>query len=99
MYTVATIIYDSVNPFELGVATEVFAVERPELGVPWYRSLLCDAEPRPMRAFAGQLLTAPSQLSDAAQADILIDPGPRPGIVPVSTAVLDALRLAYQRGA
>jgi len=41
MYTVATIIYDSVNPFELGVATEVFAVERPELGVPWYRFLLC----------------------------------------------------------
>ena len=59
MYTVATIIYDSVNPFELGVATEVFAVERPELGVPWYRFLLCAAEPRPIRAFAGLLLTAP----------------------------------------
>src|SRR6266849_5561391 len=99
MYTVATIIYDSVNPFELGVATEVFAVERPELGVPWYRFLLCAAEPRPIRAFAGLLLTAPYLLSDAAEADIIIVPGPRPGIVPVPPPLLDALRLAYQRGA
>jgi len=99
MYTVATIIYDSVNPFELGVATEVFAVERPELGVAWYHFLLCAAEPRPIRAFAGLLLTAPYLLSDAASADILIVPGPRPGLVPVPSPLLDALRLAYQRGA
>ena len=99
MYTVATLIYDCVNPFELGVATEVFAVERPELGVPWYRFLLCAAEPRPMRAFAGLQLTAPYLLADAAQADLLIVPGPRPHLVPVAPALLEALRLAAQRGA
>ena len=99
MHTVATFIYDHVNPFELGVATEVFAVERPELGVPWYRFLLCAAEPRPIRAFTGLLLTAPHGLADAAQADIIIVPGPRPGVVPVPAPLLDALRLAYQRGA
>jgi transcriptional regulator GlxA family with amidase domain len=99
MHTVATIIYDHVNPFELGVATEVFAVERPELGVPWYRFLLCAAEPRPIHAFAGLVLTAPYLLADAAEADILIVPGPRPGLVPVPPPLLEALRLAYQRGA
>jgi AraC family transcriptional activator FtrA len=99
VYTVATVIYDSVNPFELGVATEVFAVERPELGVPWYRFLLCAAEPCPVRTFTGLLLTAPHLLSDAIEADIVIVPGPRPGIVPVPETLLDALRCAYQRGA
>ena len=99
MHTVATIIYDHVNPFELGVATEVFAVERPELGVSWYRFLLCAAEPRPVHTFAGLVLTAPYLLSDAAEADIVIVPGPRPGLVPVPPPLLDALRLAYQRGA
>jgi AraC family transcriptional regulator, transcriptional activator FtrA len=29
MHTIAVIIYDAVNPFELGVATEVFGFERP----------------------------------------------------------------------
>jgi AraC family transcriptional regulator, transcriptional activator FtrA len=99
MRTVATIIYDDVNPFELGVATEVFGAERQELGVPWYRFLLCAAEPRPIRAFSGLLLTTPHTLADAAQADTIIVPGPRPGIVPVPDALLDTLRLAYRRGA
>ncbi|HLW02638.1 MAG TPA: DJ-1/PfpI family protein [Ktedonobacterales bacterium] len=99
MYTAATLLYDAVNPFELGVATEVFGVERPELGVPWYRFLLCAAEARPIRAFGGLLLTAPHALADAAEADIVIVPGPRPGVVPVPDALLDALRCAYVRGA
>ncbi len=33
MRTVATIVYDTVNPFELAVATEVFGFERPEIGI------------------------------------------------------------------
>jgi AraC-like DNA-binding protein len=44
MHTVATIAYDAINPFELAVATEIFGFERPELGVPWYRFLVCAAE-------------------------------------------------------
>ena len=38
MRTIAVLIYDAVNPFELGIATEVFGFERPEIGVLWYRS-------------------------------------------------------------
>ncbi len=34
MRTIAALVYDAVNPFELGVATEVFGFDRPELGVP-----------------------------------------------------------------
>jgi transcriptional regulator GlxA family with amidase domain len=45
------------------------------------------------------LLTAPYTLAHVAQADTIIIPGPRPGVVPVPAALLDALRLAYRRGA
>ncbi len=84
MHTVATIVYDAVNPFELAVATEVFGFERPELGVPWYRFLICAEEPRPIRTSIGILLTTPYSLEHIAEADTIIIPSSRPGIVPVS---------------
>src|SRR5579875_1556095 len=99
MRTIAVIIYDAVNPFELGVATEVFGFERPELGVPWYRFLICGDAGRPIRTSAGFLLAAPYSLEQADEADTIIIPGSRPGIVPVSEALLDTLRRSYQRGA
>ena len=99
MHTVATVLYDAVNPFELGVATEVFGVERPELGVPWYRFLVCAAHPGPVRTSVGFLVTAPYALSNVAEADTVIVPGPRPATVPFPDALLETLRDAYQRGA
>jgi transcriptional regulator GlxA family with amidase domain len=99
MHTVATIIYDAVNPFELAVATEVFGFERPELGVPWYRFLICAEESRPVRTSIGILLTTPYSLEHLTQADTIIVPSSRPGIVPVSETLLAALRQSYQRGA
>ena len=99
MRTIAVIVYDAVNPFELGVATEVFGFERPELGVPWYRFLICANEPRPIRTSAGIFLTTPYSLEHVDEADTIIVPGSRPGIVPVSEALLDTLRRSYQRGA
>ena len=47
--TVAAVVLNGVHPFELGVACEVFGLERPELGVPWYRFKVCAAEPSPLR--------------------------------------------------
>ena len=99
MPTIAVIVYDAVNPFELGVATEVFGFERPELGVPWYRFLICADESRPVRTSAGIVLTTPYSFEHVDQADTIIVPGSRPGIVPVSEALLDTLRRSYQRGA
>ncbi|HCJ34395.1 MAG TPA: AraC family transcriptional regulator [Ktedonobacter sp.] len=99
MHTVATIVYDAVNPFELAVATEVFGFERPELGVSWYRFLVCAVEPRPIRTSVGIFLTTPYCLEHVAEADTVIVPSSRPGIVPVPETLLDALRAASQRGA
>ena len=99
MHTVATIVYDAVNPFELGVATEVFGFERPELGVPWYRFLICADELRPIRTATGIFLMTPYSLEHVAQADTIIVPGSRPGIAAVSEALLETLRQSYQRRA
>lgn len=99
MHTVAALIYDAVNPFELGVATDIFGFERPELDVPWYRFLICADEPRPIRSSVGLLLTTPYTLEHTNAADTIIVPGSRPGMVPVSEALLETLRQSYQRGA
>lgn len=99
MRTVAVLIYDAVNPFELGVATDVFGFERPELGVPWYRFLICADTSRPIRSSVGLFLTTPYTLEHTNRADTIIVPGSRPGIVPVSEALLETLRQSYQRGA
>jgi AraC family transcriptional activator FtrA len=99
MHTVATIAYDAVNPFELAVAAEVFGVERPELGVSWYRFLACAAEPRPIQTSIGMQITTPYSLADLAEADTVIVPSSRPAVIPVPDALIDALRRAYERGA
>lgn len=99
MYTVAVLIYDAVNPFELGVATEVFGVERPELGVPWYHFLICAEEKRPVRTSAGIQLIVPNTFERVEEADTVIVPGPRPGSILVSETLLEVLRRSYQRGA
>ncbi|MGO8947454.1 MAG: helix-turn-helix domain-containing protein [Ktedonobacterales bacterium] len=90
MYTVAIVLYDGVNPFELGVATEVFGVERPELGVPWYRLLLCATQPGPILTSVGLEVIAPHTLANVADADMVI--------VPVPDALLETLGDAYRRG-
>jgi len=99
VHTVAAVVYDAVNPFELAVATEVFGFDRPELGVQWYRFLICAAESRPIRTSVNMYLTTPYSLQDLAEADTVIVPSSRPGIVPVSEELLEALREAYKRGA
>ena len=72
MPTIAVIVYDAVNPFELGVATEVFGFERPELGVQWYRFLICADQSRPVRTSAGIFLTTPYSLEHVDEADTII---------------------------
>ena len=81
------------------MATEVFGFDRPELGVPWYRFYICAVEPRPIRTSVDMLLSTPYSLEHVAEADIVIVPSSRPGIVAVPEALLEALRQAYGRGA
>jgi transcriptional regulator GlxA family with amidase domain len=98
-HMVAAVVLNGVHPFELGVACEVFGLERPELGVPWYQFKVCAAEPPPLQTGAGFLLDTPHGLADAAEADTLVFTHWRSPDEPVPSALIDMVRAAHARGA
>jgi AraC family transcriptional regulator, transcriptional activator FtrA len=87
------------NPFELGCATEVFGLRRPELGRDLYDFRLCSAT-RTTRMRDGFFnLTGVAPLDAVDEADTVIVPN-RPDVeVPRRVAVLAAIRRAHARGA
>jgi transcriptional regulator GlxA family with amidase domain len=95
---VVVIVDENSNPFELGCATEVFGLQRPELGVELYGFRLCSPEPdTPMRD-RFFTLTDVAGLEAAEDADTLIVPN-RPNVeTPRRQDVLDAIRRAHARG-
>src|SRR5215203_4813636 len=96
--SVAAVVLNGVHPFELGVACEVFGLERPELGVPWYQFRVCAAEPSPLRTGAGFLLDTPFGLAAAAAADTLLFPAWRGADVPVPPDLIEVVQAAHARG-
>jgi len=100
MHHVVVLGYEGMSPFELGVATEVFALPRPELEVDWWYSFaLCAERPGPLRAVGGLRIEAPHGLEALACADTIIVPGSADVHADPPHAVTDALRAAHARGA
>jgi AraC family transcriptional activator FtrA len=98
-HRVVVIVDDGSNPFELGVATELFGLRRPELGRPWYDFTLCAAR-RSVRMHLGMFtMTGVAGLDAVATADTVIVPNRPDPEVPADPAVLDAIRAAAGRGA
>jgi len=98
-HTVAVYLFDGISAFEIGCATEVFALPRPELDVPWYTFKACAETTGMMRAMGGFGLVAEHDMAQFAAADTVIVtavPNVR-GEVP--TPLVEALRTAYERGA
>jgi len=100
-HTVATVICHGVAPFEMAVPCEVFGIDRSELGVPWYRHMICAAEEPPIHSSQGFTIDTPYGLDEVVRADTVVVPAwgaaqldddPPP-------ALLDALRAAHRRGA
>jgi AraC family transcriptional activator FtrA len=97
-HRVVVIVDENSNPFELGCATEVFGLHRPEIGRDLYDFRLCSPEPRTLMRDGFFTLTGVADLSVADTADTLIVPN-RPNVdVPRRPAVLDAIRRAHARG-
>jgi transcriptional regulator GlxA family with amidase domain len=97
-HTIAALVDDGLSPLEFSVACEVFGFDRSELGVPWYRFLVCGAHPGPIQAQVPFQLIAPHGLEGLRAADTVIVP-PIDRDEPFSDAVLDELRRAHRRGA
>ena len=95
---VAILAYDGLCTFEFGCAVELFALERPELGVPWYTHAVCADEAGPLRALGGLSVQVAHGLEAFEAADTIVIPGWRDAAEAPSPALLDALRRARARG-
>ena len=98
-HLVVALAYDRLCTFEFGCTVELFALDRPELQVPWYAFAVCAAESGPIRAAGGISVLAPFTLDLLDRADTIIIPGWRDADELPSVALLDKLRAAYRRGA
>lgn len=96
---VVALAYDQLCTFEFGCTVELFALDRPELGVPWYEFAVCAAEPGPIRAAGGISVLAPFTLELLERADTIVIPGWRNADEAPPAALLDKIRAAYRRGA
>jgi AraC family transcriptional activator FtrA len=99
-HRVVLLVDEGSNPFEMGVATEVFGLRRPELDRPWWYELVVASATPAVRMHGGLFVLAGTAGPEAAAtADTLIVPNrPDPEVAP-SPAVLDAVRAAAERGA
>ncbi|MCX3287256.1 helix-turn-helix domain-containing protein [Streptomyces sp. NEAU-H22] len=100
-HRVAVIIDEGTNPFEVGVATELFGLPRPELGLPGplYEVTLCAPTPEIRMNHGFFTLTGVRGLDTVDRADTLVVPGRPDNVVPRGPDVLEAIRRAHARGA
>jgi transcriptional regulator GlxA family with amidase domain len=99
MHTVAVIAYQNLSPFELAVAAEVFGLERPELGVEWYRFIVCAVDGSPIKTKTGFDIDTRHTLMHLREADTVIIPSWDPVEGPVPAPLRQGLQRAYKRGA
>jgi transcriptional regulator GlxA family with amidase domain len=98
VHRVAVLLMDGVAAFELGVACEVFGTDRVADGFPGYDFRLCSVDGQPVRCASGFSIVPSGDLSDLAEADLIIVPAHRVG-TEVPAPVVDALRAADARKA
>jgi AraC family transcriptional activator FtrA len=99
-HMVAAIVGSQVAAFELGVAHEVFGLDRSEYASPWYRFRVIGAFGTTIPVTGGDWsITTPYTLVDLEDAETIILPvWPDRGL-PAPPALLVALRAAHDRGA
>jgi len=98
-HRVVVLVDDGSNPFELGVATELFGLRRPELDRPWYDFTLCSPRPEVAMHLGMFTLSGVRGLDVADTADTLIVPNRPDPLTRPSPEVLAAVRRAADRGA
>jgi transcriptional regulator GlxA family with amidase domain len=99
-HLVAALIGSHVAAFELGVAHEVFGLDRSEYASPWYRFRVIGAYGTTIPVSGGGWsITTPYTLDDLDEADTVILPVWPGRAAPAPPDLLDALRAVHERGA
>lgn len=96
---VVAVAYDGLCTFEFGVAAEMFALPRPEMGADWYRFAVAGIDAGEMRAMGGVRIVADGGPDLIGEAGTVIVPGWRGVDCPVPPLLIEALRKANERGA
>jgi AraC family transcriptional activator FtrA len=96
--SVVCLVYEGLSLFEAGVAAEVFAQPRPEVGRELYRFAMAQTERGELRSQAGLRVRADGGLELLRDADLVVVPGWRDHREPPAKAVVDALRQARAQG-
>ncbi|MEU4667369.1 helix-turn-helix domain-containing protein [Amycolatopsis sp. NPDC023774] len=96
---VVMVVGDGSNPFEMGVATELFGLRRPELGREWYEFTLASAREHVGMHLGMFTLSGVAELDAVDDADTVIVPNRPDPQVPADASVLAAIRRAHARGA
>jgi AraC family transcriptional activator FtrA len=96
---VAVVVGEGVTLFELGVANDVFGVDRTDAyGVPWYRLTVCSVAGRTVTAEGGLRIQGAAGLRVLRDAETLIVPPLAPNAA-VPEMLVQELRRAQRRGA
>lgn len=95
----ALVAYDGIRTFEYAIAVEVFALARPTLGVPWYRTVVVAAERGPLRGVGGVLIEPTAPFDAIHRADTIVIPAWRDVAEPPPRKLTAALVAAHQRKA
>jgi AraC family transcriptional regulator, transcriptional activator FtrA len=85
--------------FELGIAMEVFGLQRSELGVPWYDTTVVTFDPPPLVATGGVQVVPTHSPRMLAKAGTIVIPGWRDLDTPPAPEVVRAVVSAHARGA
>ncbi|MBD8495017.1 transcriptional regulator FtrA [Pseudomonas syringae] len=98
-HLVVALIYNQLCTFEFGCTVEVFALKRPELGVPWYEFATYAVDDGPITAAGGITITPTAGEVLLESADTIIVPGWRGVEAEVPQRLIDQLQAAHARGA
>jgi len=93
------LVYDGLCSFEYGIAAEVFALSRPELGRELYKFSSVALEKKTLRAAGGLTFKPSGKLADLKRAQTIVIPGWRGKDEIVPHSICQQLRTAHRRGA
>lgn len=97
---VVAVVIPGVHPFELGIACEVFGIDRSNHGLPVYDFAVAAARPGSVRTHSGFSIMVEHGIERIAAADLVVIPasGDHDRVNPESEGLLQALRDTVARG-
>jgi AraC family transcriptional activator FtrA len=95
----AIVAYEELRTFEFAIATEVFALVRPTLGVPWYETIVVSPDRGRPKGLGGMQVVPTAPFERIAEAHTIVLPGWRDIDSPMPVKLLEAMRAAARRKA